>query len=407
MNKVARISSRDEELKNASKEALSNITPEKTEDARKSRESLVGWLVKMHDDIGSLRGIVNDEVTNVAIASLHSVLKRCMKQQKKEAVAEKVKDVIDALNALPDAEILDCFAFMLKSVLTKIGAESRLFSQNLMTERWEETGFFIDDDVGIAGVSIASTLVHRDGQAEKSESMPYQPIGFINGDHYLATESSKLLWARKFAIGAMVPYPPAFHVELREVMAKYDANAPLTEAQSKRAEELIALLENDLLQYDKSEDPKERAHISDAMMTGIELAAVGLRPLAKLIETIQNDHPEVGARFENANMRDLALAVNQFLRERIAADAHARIQDSTELVVTAADPKQTAVSLLATVEGVLAEGDAVDHPRAWTLIAQYKTVYSEDRAALVSAQEEGKDTRAILEMLVPLLKARA
>jgi hypothetical protein len=404
----ARINSREDDIRQSAQAALSSIPEGERAAASASRATLLGWLVQMDEDLRSRRGMVTDELVNVAINSLQSVVARCAKQKKKGTEdAKALAAFVEALDGLPDNDVLDCFAFMTKALLDKLGLESRLFTKNLLTDRWEETGFFVDDEVGFAGVSIASTVVHRGGAAEKEEQMPYQPIGYIDENSYLPTESSKLLWARDFAIGAMVPYSRPFKVELRDVMAPFSANAPLSPSQVKGAEELISVLEQDLLQYDAADTPERRAELAEGMRVAIELSTPSLRPLAKLLDTIQADHPEVGTRFENANMRDMVIAINQFLRERIARDVQLHMQASTELKAEPVTPEQVAASMLEAAKAIVTDADApVDHPRAWSVIAQFKTLYPQDAAAVAQAAEEGKDTKEQLQLVISILESR-
>lgn len=403
---TAHITTREGEIRKAAQQALESVTDANKKEAQQSRQALTGWLLKMDTDLRSHRGLVTDELTNVAVASLHSIVNRSAKHMKKgskEALA--LQAFVKALDGLGDTDVLDCFSFVLKSVFDKMGLETRLFSKNLMTDRWEETGFFIDDEVGIAAVSIASTVVQRGGTSDREEQMPYQPIGYINEDCYLPTESSKLLWAREFALGAMVPYTRPFKVNVKEVMAPYTDNGPLSQPQVAFAEELIALLEGDILRYDGADKPEDRAELAEAMRVAIELGTVNLRPLAVLLDTIQADHPEVGSRFENANIRDMVLAVNQFLRERIGRDVQRRIQDATELTANPVTPEAIAESLLAAAKEAVS-GDTVDnHAQVWSVIAQFKTLYRGEAKAITQAASDGMDTAEQLALIIKQLEA--
>ena len=390
--------SREASIKNKSDEILAGLPEAAKESARLSRQQLFSWLVQMDSDLKNVGALATDALADFAIRCLQQAFERLKTSGDEKRLAKAAK----ALDELSDDEALNSFRSMLSQVLQRLSPSCRLFSQNLSDGRWEQTGFFVDATGGYAAAAVAGGVTETTGAISRT---PWQPIGYLNEDYYVPTDSSKLLWSRAFAIGLLAPYPPAFKVELRDIPVAM-ANAPMTQKQLGRAEELIQTLESDLHELAKLEvdDVSGRAKKFDEMVTAMEVASLALKSLDELLAKIRTDHPEVGDRFQNANVADLALAVNQFLRERVAQDSAILRQATTELVVDS-EPRQLAEQLLAAVERELQASDIPDHSRAASLISQFQTIYPQQVAELHTLAETGNDSRAQLEWIRNTLKS--
>jgi len=392
-------SSRESEIRKKSEDALAGLPEAAKPAAEASRAMLFNWLVKMDADMRSAKSVATDDLADFAIAQFQEVLGKLKGDGSATKSVSRLKKLEEAIAGLTDDEALNSFRYMLGQVLVKLAGTTKLFSQNLSDGRWEETGFFADDGVGVVAAAIAGGVVESTGAVSRT---PYQPIGYLNDKYYVPTEASKLLWSRPFALALLVPYQGAFKVEQREAIA---ADAPFTDIQLRRAEELIQTLEQDLVDYDAlaADDIKGRATKSEAVVVAIEIGSLGFKPLEDLLTRIREEHPEVGDRFQNANVRDLALSIGQFLRERVAAELAYRRQATTELIVEAPDPLALPKQMLANVSNLLSVEGAPEHNATWAAISHFKAAYPGHKEEVDLVAEEGGDTRQQLERIKDLL----
>lgn len=304
----------EESLKRSATEALAKIPEEAKPAARASRSQIYNWLMGMHTRTQNVAMLATDDMADVACQAFEKVCKTNSD--------DKWANLLKAFEELDDDDQLNLMRFALGSGLKAAALGAALMTRSSDVLMWENTGFHAD-----SGLQCVFAKV---GQAK------YQPIGFDDGEFYIGTEGSKTLWLRKFAMAIMLPYEPPFEVKIEEVTPeKISDDTKVSDAERDKIMEIIGYFNEDIEAWSglTPDDTDKREELADKMRETLKLATLRLPRLEAKLDQLKDEHPEVGADFQNVNIAELVYSCREFLNMKLDDDSVRRTLKSTTLMV--------------------------------------------------------------------------
>lgn len=330
------------------------------ESARAAHSQLYEWLTRMHGVFVNPPTLADDSMANFGCNAFEQALAQQIQNLPKDE-AKPWKKLLEAFRAIDDDGQLNLIRFVLSSVFGQFTQGVVMVSRgrNDPREIWEHTGFLVDGQCVFA----------------KLGKNPYQVIGFDDGQRYVATEGSKLLWNRVFGFAPIVPWAPAFEVETQEIEEILNPELPnaLSNAEREKMEEVLGWFEEDRKALDTlsgnqsnldgEEYAKQRAELDDKVRETIKLARLRLPRLDRNCSDYLEENPEFAPDFQGLETSQLLITMSEYLHLLLDDDQVRRDVQSTSLHVRSADSAQLSLidSSLETLSALVPpEGRDVD-----------------------------------------------
>lgn len=337
--------------------------PEDAKPATASAHSqLLSWLINMDRATKDTGLLVTDVMAQHGVDALNDV-----------------DDVTKTALAGLDGEArLKLVKYLLSVVFRKAGLGATLLSRGTDLKMWEATGFHMDGVPAVVNAKIGAN--------------PYQPIGFDDGTHYIATPGSKRLWSRDWRIALMLPFVPAF--EVAKVAAK-EGEGAISEGELQAMRTVVAWFEEDDLRYHAAKTDEEKADELERIFDDIDLARLRLPRLDMKLKEIQKANPELGAKLQRADATQLLKACTEFCRMHIDDAAVAKDMASKQLVVGdgVAQRKELISNMLVSVND-MASGN-VGLEEATNLLRAYAHAVPELKPLLATLEGQDIKTTAL------------
>ncbi len=288
---------------------IATSSPERIKQAEAERAQLYSWLMKIDGLVTHPTSLINDEMVEQMTQAFEQHL-QSTKQAPVQALAK-------TWAALTDDQALDIMELLATAIIGKSKQGLLLSRQNDMMS-WEATGFHADE---------LTTAVHV-----KVGNAPYQPIGFDDGQHYLGTQGSKLLWLREWGYAVVYPLSPAFVVSPDEVKPQdISDTVRLSDKERGKMEGWVTLLAQDLAGWKaiKKGDKTAFAEAEWRIRESIKLVRIQLPRVDQRMMAMEKAHPEIGENFENIPPEQLLVATSEFMQMKLDDDGLRRLMDGT------------------------------------------------------------------------------
>jgi hypothetical protein len=220
---------------------------------------------------------------------------------------------------------------------------------------------------------------------------PYQPIGFEDGNIYLAIESSsKTLWTRQFGLALTLPVAPPF--DIVQVNDRSDAdfdNSKLSEDEVKVLTEILEWFSTDFQKY-QTDSPEVRKEIEVNMVDTIKLARIKCKLVEDKLTSITDKHPDLGKNFENTDIMQVAKACYEWISMRLDNEKVRQTIVKTELHVPAPDSAQgdLLVKVSSKLNAAIPAADSpIDPDTLNSVLSEVYTVYPPIRMAVDASGE--------------------
>lgn len=328
----------EEQLKENADKAFEELPPENEEETKAAHRQLMSWLINMGRSVSEPGTVASFSMANTACNAFEAVIHRMVESTDGDS-QKKWKSLQKAVSALDDSEQLGLLQSTLAATLGN-ETDAILVTRKSDAFFWEQTGFHIDGDTRCAFAKVGN---------EK-----FQPIGFDDGSRYIGTQGSKTLWLRDFAMAILVPYAPAFKIERKELDEKlYDENM-LTDKEIFKINEALEWFEGDLVEFNKTDSESEEAlEITKKMRETIKLARIRLPRFDDHLDKLVEEHPEVGANFENVAAEQVVASSIEYLRFIIDEDTARK--DVAETVLLTGDADEQRHALLKSIISALSD----------------------------------------------------
>lgn len=341
----------DEQIAASAKKALEAIPPEEEEATRAARAQLMSWLIHTYERAApKLEGVLGEESANVAADVLEKAVVQLGKLADDGGKA-KLETFMRSFSDLDSGSQLGIVHAIVVETLRASATDSVVVSRNVSRSRtpgsvplnspWQVVGFSVNGATECVMAKVGTEIG--------------QPIGFDDGERYVGTEGSKLLWARDWGIAVVLPWAPPFHVERTELEPqRISDDYRLSDKDIAKISNTLEMFDHDLSEWQNK--PDDRPTIEDRMRESVKLSRVQLPILDQMLEKFYDEHPEIGYNLENVDVVQSVVSCREFLQLKIDDDAQRRRVESTLLsVATSASEGQLRLidDLLSSLSGLL------------------------------------------------------
>jgi len=307
-------------LKKAANKALSEMPIEAAAEAIKVRAQLYNWLITMDERVRDPGKVMSDAHADFAANALEVGLQALIDIPGLKGPNAAAVAMLEAFKALGDEDQLNLSRHVLAETMRHCGVSAGLVSRNTPYSFWENTGFHYDGDVRAVFA--------------KAGTKPGQPIGFDDGTHYVGTQSSKTLWLREFGLSIIFPFPPAFEVSRElDLVKQVMPDSLLDKSQLAQIDEILGWFTEDVTAYRAATTDEARTEIAAKIKDTIKLARLRIPQFNKLLDLKLEQHPEMGAEFENTDPLEFIRACAEwFTMKRDEARVASTVEGTSLLV---------------------------------------------------------------------------
>lgn len=370
-------SERDKHLHESAVKAVVDIPEDSKPALAAAHGTLYSWLIGMDEAHHEPAKLITAAMAEPALAVFE-------KEMQLEFDAQDVYAAWQFLSADLRNRLV---ASAIKGFVTASACGAQLMTKSSDNAFWDVTGFFSDGKPAVVCAKVGSR--------------PYQPIGFDDGVHYVATEASKTLWVRDFAFALMLPYAPPFKVS-REEVSRQAPTGMLSEAELKGMNTAIGWLEDELNEFAKFTDPEGVKEASSRLRDTISLARLNVPRLDYRMTKLAEEHEELGANLEGADPKQLATAALEFMRMLLADNKIAKQVTETVIVADGDKANQLQEQVKARLRAVLTDDGVKDSEEAVAALSLAKQALPEVASFVDTADGEmplHEAIKAVLEKL--------